>query len=377
MSLAKIAEISRKYGSDERYVLAGGGNTSFKDNESLYIKASGFALATIEENGFVRMVRTRLDEIWSRDYPEDQDQREKVALKDLMDARAPGEESKRPSVETLLHEAIPQAYVVHTHPSLVNGLTCSAGGEVEAKRLFGGSVLWIPLVNPGYILARTVKDALDRYKESEGGLPDFILLQNHGVFISADSPDRIDELYDRLFNTLKAALDRTPDLAEPEYDTGRVDEISDRIAVALEGVFDGDAAVRFGTNNEILRLMADSKAFEPVSSAFTPDHIVYSGHAPLLLLPDASEDDISGIIKGYIEKEGVPPKSVCFPGLGVFGCGGTEKAALNAVLLFMDAAKVAAYTESFGGHRFMSADQIEFIRSWEVESYRSKISTQK
>ena len=47
MGLNVIAEISHFYGSDERYVLAGGGNTSFKNEENLYIKGSGTALATI------------------------------------------------------------------------------------------------------------------------------------------------------------------------------------------------------------------------------------------------------------------------------------------------------------------------------------------
>ena len=37
MGLNIIAEISHKYGSDERYVLAGGGNTSYKNTENLYI----------------------------------------------------------------------------------------------------------------------------------------------------------------------------------------------------------------------------------------------------------------------------------------------------------------------------------------------------
>jgi hypothetical protein len=41
--------------------------------------------------------------------------------------------------------------------------------------------------------------------------------------------------------------------------------------------------------------------------------------------------------------------------------------------LFLDTLKVATFVESFGGPRFMDDDQIEFIRNWEVESYRSKL----
>ena len=40
MGLEIIEKISHKYGADSRYVLAGGGNTSYKDDEYLYVKGS-------------------------------------------------------------------------------------------------------------------------------------------------------------------------------------------------------------------------------------------------------------------------------------------------------------------------------------------------
>ena len=44
--IEKLVEVSRGYGSDEQYVIAGGGNTSFKTADKLWVKASGHALAT-------------------------------------------------------------------------------------------------------------------------------------------------------------------------------------------------------------------------------------------------------------------------------------------------------------------------------------------
>ena len=41
MSLEKIVAISNKYGANPEFVLAGGGNTSYKDSKYLYIKGSG------------------------------------------------------------------------------------------------------------------------------------------------------------------------------------------------------------------------------------------------------------------------------------------------------------------------------------------------
>ena len=40
MSLQKLAEMSNRYGSNPEYVLAGGGNTSYKDENYLYVKGS-------------------------------------------------------------------------------------------------------------------------------------------------------------------------------------------------------------------------------------------------------------------------------------------------------------------------------------------------
>ncbi|GAG71654.1 unnamed protein product [marine sediment metagenome] len=127
MSIKELIKISRFYGKDPGFLLAGGGNTSFKDKSYIYVKASGFKLASIEEDGFVKLDRNALNQIWKKKYPANVDLREKQALKDLMNSRASGE-TKRPSVESLLHAVLPQKYIVHTHPTMVNGLTCSKNG---------------------------------------------------------------------------------------------------------------------------------------------------------------------------------------------------------------------------------------------------------
>jgi len=59
-NLKDLVDISREYGSDPRWVVAGGGNTSLKIDDVLYVKASGFPLATIDEGGFARMDRSKL-----------------------------------------------------------------------------------------------------------------------------------------------------------------------------------------------------------------------------------------------------------------------------------------------------------------------------
>ena len=63
MDLSILVKMSNTYGSNPAYVLAGGGNTSVKDDTTLYVKGSGTQLATIKAEEFVEMSRARLNEI--------------------------------------------------------------------------------------------------------------------------------------------------------------------------------------------------------------------------------------------------------------------------------------------------------------------------
>jgi rhamnose utilization protein RhaD (predicted bifunctional aldolase and dehydrogenase) len=375
--LQDLAAVSRHYGADPEYVIAGGGNTSFKDETTLYVKSSGASLAEAEPERFVRMDRRLLKEIWEKTYPEDPGEREKAALADMMAARMKGEEQKRPSVETLLHDLLPFAFVVHTHPALVNGLTCSQEGEQAAAELFGGESIWIPSTNPGYVLSRQVKEAMDAYIRRRGRPAAVIFLQNHGVFAGAGTTGGIQELYRRVMETVKTRIKREPDLAGevPAYGC------SAQAGRALEGLAGGKAA-RFLRNNEIAALVRDRRSFFPVSAPFSPDHIVYAGSDPLFVEAGVNAGGDAGEIAGrieaawkaHIEKNGREPRIAAVQGLGVFGVGNTDKTAGLALELFTDAVKVAAYTEACGGVRFMPPDQLDFINNWEVEQYRSKVA---
>ena len=61
--IKNLIEVSRFYGQDKEYVIAGGVNTSYKDDKNLYIKASGISLASIDENGFCVLDREKLNNI--------------------------------------------------------------------------------------------------------------------------------------------------------------------------------------------------------------------------------------------------------------------------------------------------------------------------
>ncbi|MDR2047944.1 MAG: class II aldolase/adducin family protein [Treponema sp.] len=366
MSLEQLAVLSRFYGADPDYVIAGGGNTSFKDEKTLWIKSSGVSLATIEGGGFVAMDRAKLAAIWNTDYPEDPAKREAAVLADLMAARKSGEENKRPSVETLLHDMLPFAYVVHTHPSLVNGLTCSVDGEAALKSLLGDEPLWVPISDPGFVLAWAIRSGLSGRAE----VPALVFLQNHGVFVGADTPEAVKETYSRIVAAVGEKITRRPDFRGECEAYGNSREAGELLRKAAES--GGERRfVRFRRNNEIARLVKDRASFAPVSSAYTPDHIVYSGSDPLFI-EDAAETEEA--FAAHSRKTGRPPKIAAVRNLGIFGIGSSEDGAVLALELFTDTMKVAAYAEAFGGPRFMTDEKIAFINNWEAERYRQKLA---
>ncbi|WP_455383057.1 class II aldolase/adducin family protein [Salinispira pacifica] len=370
----QLVGISREVGRDPEWVLAGGGNTSVKDEGFLYIKASGTGLADLTAEGLVRMDMSRLDEIWRTTYPTDTTEREARALADLMASRAPGEESKRPSVETLMHALLPFRFVVHTHPSMINGVTCSREGESAARRLFGDRALWIPTVNPGYVLARTLKERVDSYTAEQGSAPEIILLQNHGLVVAADSVEEVRGIQDEVAARVRHHVGRHPDLTPVAADRDRV-----TAAVAAVKSATGAAEAVFFTNAEIERTVADRRSLDRVISAYSPDHIVYAGVEPLFVpesvqgaVPDAHAVEVA--LTEYRDRLSADPKVVALQRLGVVGLGPNRKAAERAHQLFLDALKVSVFADSFGGYQFLPPDQVAFIRNWEVEQYRSNLS---
>ena len=358
--LNALAAMSNKYGSDASYVLAGGGNTSFKDEKYLYIKGSGTALATIKPDEFVKIERDLLGVIRTKKYSDDEATAEAEVLADMMYARVKGE-NRRPSVETVLHDLLDYSFVLHLHPAKVNGLTCSAAGREACKRLFPDAV-WVDNSKPGYTLAMLCMKAIDAYKAANGKCPQLLILENHGIFFTADTTEEIDAIVADVMGKLDAAIKDAPDFSEVEFDV----EKATTVAPALR-MLTGDGApatVKFFTSRAVLD-------FDPATLAFTPDHIVYCKAAPLVL---ADGDDLKAKYDEYVAKWGVKPRIAFYRGLGAFACAADMKTANTARDVFLDAVKISVYAKSFGGVSPMPGWLQTFIINWEVESYRAKVS---
>lgn len=349
--LDTITTLSHEFGGGD-YVKAGGGNTSCKSFGNLWIKPSGTTLLGLTPEKFVQMHREELGKLYVTPPPADVNARERW-VQEMMAASVDPATPGRASVEAPLHDSFDATFVVHTHPALVNGLTCALGGEAAAKRLFPDA-LWVPYTDPGYTLCMQVRKALVE-RRAAGGEPSITLLGNHGVFVAGNSADEIRATYARIFDTLKAAYAEAGvslDLAfagqAPSADA--VERVHSAARAAL-----GDAAA----------FIAAGAPLAPAAGPFSPDHIVYAKSFPFegAITADA--------FRYFAEARGYAPRLVSTPE-GFFALGATQKAADLALVLGHDGALVRQLSAAFGGPRTLDDRSRLFIENWEVESYRAK-----
>ena len=370
--LEDLIKISQKYGADSRYVIAGGGNTSYKNAEKLWVKASGHALATITEDGFAVLDRALLNPMGEKAYSADTQQREEQVKNDL--ASACLTRDRRPSVETSLHNCLGFAYVVHLHPTLVGGLMCSANAEEGCKELFPDA-LYIEYTDPGYTLFKKVYDRVMAYKAAKGHEPQVIFLQNHGIFVGADTTEEIEAIYADVLGKIESKVTPLPEGEAPICDC-----VTDTIPAIRQMVSrDGRGLKTLQvTNNALIQSFTESEeAFAKVAVPFTPDIIVYCKSQYIYIAPSSPEDlleQAEAKIEAYIAQRGHTPKALLIKGIGLVAVGDHAKNASIITDVFTDAMKVAWYAQCFGGEHAMEPAWIDFIDNWEVENYRRKVS---
>jgi rhamnose utilization protein RhaD (predicted bifunctional aldolase and dehydrogenase)/NAD(P)-dependent dehydrogenase (short-subunit alcohol dehydrogenase family) len=372
--IKQLIEISRKYGSDSRYVIAGGGNTSYKNDEKLWVKASGHALATITEDGFAVLDRKKLNLISERPYSDDAALREEEVKNDLADACIT--KDRRPSVETSMHNAIDYAFVVHLHPTAVNGLMCSKNAEEETKRLFGDAAAYIPYTDPGYVLFKEVEKRINAFKKKNGKHPAIVLLQNHGIFVAADTTEEIEALYRNIIDRIeeKATVSLTTE-TEPICDC--IQEVIPAIRMMISRHGGGLKTLKIRNNSRIKKFASSEKEFAKIAAPFTPDVIVYCKSDYIYLAYKDNDDLLKKAqheIDAYVHKNGYTPKALLIEGIGLVAAGDSAAGCDIILDVYEDMMKIAEIAQSFGGEHPMTSEQIDFIDHWEVENYRRKVS---
>lgn len=382
-----LIAISRKFGQDSRFVIAGGGNTSYKDENRLWVKASGHALATITEDGFAVLDRALLNEMGEKAYNADTAIREEQVKNDL--AAACITKDRRPSVETSLHNCMGFAFVVHLHPTLVNGLMCSVNAEAACKEIFPDA-LYIEYTDPGYTLFKKVYDRIKAYKAEKGKEPQVIFLQNHGIFVGGDTTADIEGIYSEVLGKLEAKV-----AALPEGDTAVSETVTDVVPAIRQMLSRSGRGFKTlkVTKNALVDFFIDGcsvtstgsvtdcpgkSGFDKIAKPFTPDIIVYCKSSYIFIEAESDEEiskQAEEEIEAFVSGKGYTPKVLLIKGIGLIAVGDSSRNAQIITDVFTDAMKIAFYAQSFGGEHPMERAWIDFIDNWEVENYRRKVAS--
>lgn len=349
--LRSITKLSHEFGTSH-YVRGGGGNTSCKDDQTLWVKPSGTTLATLTPDSFVAIDRNKLSQLYQLEPPDDPSEREAL-VKRIMEQSVLANTPGRASVEAPLHDSLQARYVVHTHPSVVNGMTCSKQGAQVCKKLFP-QALWLDYIDPGYTLCMQVRKEIENYKNHNGSEPAMIFLKNHGVFVSADEPEDVHGLHREIMSKLKSEYETRGIALELEIEPLPEE---DKLTAAIN-------AIRQAFQDSELSISA-SGFFDYTVGPISPDHIVYSKSYPYTGQPTVKSIQEFKAAYGYL------PQIIVFNHL-VFGVSTNEKGAKLALELAKDGALVQQFAKAFGGVEYLTDHARMFIENWEVETYRKK-----
>jgi rhamnose utilization protein RhaD (predicted bifunctional aldolase and dehydrogenase)/NAD(P)-dependent dehydrogenase (short-subunit alcohol dehydrogenase family) len=398
--LDELIDVAQRFGRDPGFSRGGGGNASAKVDGVLYIKPSGVPLATLTVATLVPLDIEPLLALLHGDDPAGDaggDEGDPV-MRTAMAARLADAGGRRPSVELLFHAFLPETFILHTHPVLMNAVTCNRDGAELARRLFGDRAVWVPYTDPGLPLARAIVEARAAHAERTGEpAPPITLMQNHGMIVGGGTAAEIDERSTWLVGIVRDALDQAAVAARerdgtathppdgPAIDPARASELVGAIAPSLRGFLadgDGLTVVTFDPDPLAASFTATPAGRAVVTGGpLTPDQIVYAGSWPLLVdLPGtAGPDDVVDLLRGCLEAhQGVADRArpivVVVPGLGLFAAGATWEQADTARHVYLDALRVAEGALALGGVRALSERERTFIEAWEAEAYRRDVA---
>ena len=378
--LAKRVYTSRLLGADPELVLHGGGNTSVKIRETdffgdevdvLYVKGSGWDLATIKEAGFAPVRMTPLLKMADMPVLSDTDmvKHQRAAM---LDPEAPN-----PSIEAILHAVIPFRFVDHTHANAIIALTNHPQGEARVRAVFGPQVLVIPYVMPGFILARTVWETIRGRDLRAQGIRGIVLM-NHGIFTFDDDAQKSYETMIDLVSLAEKFLEAQGAVLAKQTPPAAADLLG---LAALRGEVSkmrGSAVIaRLEASEEAvgyagLANIADLASRGPA----TPDHSIRTKRIPAVIGEDrsASLQAYAAAYQAYFEGNASgqtmldpAPRVAVWPGQGVVGFGQTVADAEAILDIARATWETVQRAESTGGWRALPEADIFAVEYWDLE----------
>ena len=244
-----VTNYCAKIGTDSMLVQGAGGNVSWKEGDTLWVKASGTWLADANvKDVFVPI-----------DLPELQ--KEIKAGNFAVVPQVKGETKLRPSIETLLHALMPHRVVVHVHAIEALAYLVRENAESQIKEKLDSlfDYVMVDYQKPGEALAQAVGQALVKSPNVE-----VVLLKNHGVVIGGDDVAEVEAALSLLSETLSL---------QPLI-------FANNQPVLEELCLKNGVKYKPVEIEKIQNLVLDAALFEQVKTAWAlyPDHVVFLGH---------------------------------------------------------------------------------------------------
>jgi rhamnose utilization protein RhaD (predicted bifunctional aldolase and dehydrogenase) len=334
--LAALRTLSARIGADPLLTQGAGGNTSLKDEGTLWIKASGTWLAHALERDI--MVPVRIAPLVAAVNAVDS-AAERAEQFTLADQNPSG---LRPSIETTVHALMPQRVVLHVH--CVNTIAMAVQKncrELIASRLEGLNWALVPYARPGLPLALAIREHSARH-------PDVLVLANHGLVVASDTVADAEALLDEVTRRL-AIVPRTA----PPADTGYLKALAAGSAYRLPA---SEAAHALATDPHSTAIAA--------SGSLYPDHVIFLGEGSVIAGPSESIDHVAARV-------GAPPPAIVFPGAGVLM---REDVPPNADAMARCLADVAARIPAGADLRVLTREEHLQLTDWDAEKYRQALA---
>jgi len=379
---------SRLLGREPSLVLHGGGNTSVKamvrdvfsdEIETLYVKGSGWDLATIEAAGFAPVKLDALRRMAELETLSDTDmvRAQRMAM---LDPSAPN-----PSVEAILHALIPFSYVDHTHADAIVTITNTPEGESRIQKLYGDRVLVIPYVMPGFILAKTIHELT---RNVDWGQIEGMVLLHHGVFTFANDARKSYENMIQLVSEAEAYLETHAQVQTEPATTGEDLTGLVQLRRAVCKAKGEPMIARLDAGDEAVSFSLDATAVKAAQDGtLTPDHVIRTKPAPLMVGDDidASVDSFAGSYRDYFNRHttdqsgpgtltclDAAPRWAVWPGHGCVSFGRSVKEAEIVADITAHTRPAVLRAGLLGGWAPVVQKDLFDIEYWELEQAKLK-----
>lgn len=373
--LAKRVYTSHLLGKDMNLVLHGGGNTSVKIDNYLYVKGSGWNLDTIEEAGFPAVELKTLQEMAKLEYLSDTDMvaQQREALLD--------KSSPNPSIEAILHAIIPFKYVDHTHADAVVTISNTPDGKKRLEEIYGPNMLLIDYIMPGFVLARKV---YEKTKDINWSELDGIILLNHGVF-SFDNDAKVS--YEKMINIVNKAEEYLKKVSNQKLNFSKnlckLDEsFTDELKKKLQKLRGCDIVMKFGSSIEA----SNFSNFENLEDIFkngplTPEHVIRTKPFPAIICDNIKDalNEFTKRYKSYFKAHAkdeimldLAPRYAIIKGVGFVTFGKDEKEANIIFDIVNHTIHAMTLAQNMGGWKSLKPSDIFDMEYWELEQAKMR-----